>query len=417
MRLSKSTFNSFTINKDEENVDKVTGRLYKMSGIIQESSGIFQYNYLIKRVIDKIEGIIRFYMDNEIGAFEIRVPTIQDLDVWKAAGREQTYGPEMFKLKDRKGHDICLAATAEAYVTNLVKKTIQSYKQLPFTVYQITDKYRDEIRPRFGLVRGRQFIMKDSYTFCSTHEEQEDLYYKHYNAYLDIFAELGLEVISIPADPGQIGGKSSHEFAVFSEFGEDIVNYHQEEIPPAEKVKSFEELKINKNSPQPTAQVSMYPDFNMKYQKKVLEVGHIFYLDQSYSIPLGANFSDKDNTLKPFIMGSFGIGVSRIIHVLYEKYKFLPLSVSPFQIHIVSVKNNEEHEEIYEELKESFEVLFDDRDKSFAQKIEDANLIGIPIRVILGRNIELVDFRGSDTGTIHIMRDKEELFDFLFEHI
>ena len=395
MRLSKSTFNSSLQNIKDKQIDFVTRDLYKMCGIFQESSGIFQYNFLIQKVISKIEKIIKYHMEKNIGAFEIKVPTIQDLDLWKNSQREQTYGPEMFQLKDRHNRLMCLAPTGEPYITNLIKKTIQSYKQLPFVLYQISDKYRDEMRPRYGLIRGRQFIMKDSYSICATHSQQKKIYLQHYNTYLDIFKDIGLkDIILVPSDTGQIGGKSSHQFAVYSEFGEDKVYYHKEIMPFAKKTKNFKEIEFNKNNPQVAEKKEHYPDFHMNYEKNVLEIAHIYYLDNVYSKPLEAIFIDKDNRKKNFIMGSFGIGISRIIHHLYEKYTYLPLNVSPFNIHIISNRSEDlKHEKFYKKLRKNFEVLFDDRDKSLKDKIADGDLIKIPFRIILKKDsILFLDF-------------------------
>ena len=377
------------------------------AGLIRKvASGIYSFLPLGFRILKKIEEIIRQEM-NSTGAIELFLPVIQPSDLWKKSGRWKEYGPEMFRLKDRNKRDFCLGPTHEELITYLVHLDLKSYKNLPVNLYQIQVKFRDEIRPRYGLLRAREFIMKDAYSFCRNDDDLEVIYKKMYDAYCRILERIGLKYKVVEADTGLIGGKFSHEFMVLAENGEERLvfcpgcgysaNYEMSKSI-SESGKENKDKKINK-----------WGDFTYPEQgdrcincgkelkiEKGIEIGHIFKLGDKYSEKLDARFLDVDGKLKPLVMGCYGIGVSRILAAAIEQLHddkgiIWPPSIAPFTVNIiVTTEKNKElskaSDMIYKTLKElNVEVLYDDRDVSAGIKFKDSDLIGIPIRFILGR--------------------------------
>jgi prolyl-tRNA synthetase len=287
-----------TLKEAPQEAESESHKLMLRAGLVRMlMAGVHTYLPLGLKVLENIEKIIRQEM-NGCGANELLLPALQPLDLWIKTGRDKTVGDVMIRFLDRRGRNICLGPTHEEVITDLVKSYISSYKQLPLILYQIQTKFRDEIRPRFGLVRACEFVMKDAYSFDRDDEGLKKSYLAMYNGYKRIFKRCGLDFLTVEADPGIMGGNVSHEFMVPAESGEDIIwvcpacgftkGYKDENAQPCPKCKQ-----------------------NLK-KTNTIEVGHIFKLGSKYSSVLGANFLDAKGVLKPIIMGCYGIGVSRL---------------------------------------------------------------------------------------------------------
>lgn len=402
MRLSKSFI--FTLREDPKVADCVSHKfLLKGCYLSMISSGIYAYLPLGKIVLEKISGIIRKNM-NLSGAQEISMSALQPIEMWQKTGRDKDLAEVMFRFNDRKGRPFCLGPTHEEEVTEIVAKHVASYKQLPFILYQIQTKFRDEPRPRYGLMRSCEFIMKDAYSFDLTEQGLDDNYNKMFNAYNNIFNDCGLNVIATEADSGAMGGKVSHEFMISSNIGEDVLFY-------CEKCAKYS--KSNKCSVCGGG-VS---------EKRMIEIGHIFKLGLKYSLAQNAVFLDKDGARKPIIMGCYGIGVSRLLPAIAEansdeKGIVWPKTVSPFDITFVVLDDKFLPEaldfcDVLE--KNGFSVLLDDRADSAGVKFRDAYLLGNPYIVIMGKG-----YASSAKFDLEIRKSyqkqsltKEELINFL----
>ena len=360
-------------------IDPITSLMIKGAFIKQQVAGVFQFTNLGLRLLNNIEKIIRKHIDTI--AQEVRIPILQDKDTWKETGRDIAYAETMFSFKDRKEREFCLAPTSEEYCVKLVENFIESYKQLPITVYQIGEKYRDELRCRFGLVRSKQFIMKDAYSFAANEKQATEIYVNFYNLYCNIFKELGLDVITSQSDPGEIGGNFAHEFLVESSLGEEKVKNCRKANP----IENIEQLKDNECE-----------------EKQAMEIGEIFYLDKKYSSVLKAGFMNEEKVKQNFIMGCYGIGVSRILAVLFEKHKFFPKHFAPFKIYIVSIEEKKANL-LYKNFKQV--SLLDNRDKSFGEKMTDAELIRSPIRVVVGKSFEIEDFSSRSKAIVDSLEE------------
>ncbi len=383
-------------------------QLMLRSGMIKQSSaGIYSWLPLGLRVMKKIEQVVR-EEQNKIGAQELLMPTIQSADIWKESGRYNDYGEEMLRIKDRQGREMLYGPTNEELITDIFRSSIKSYKSLPQMLYHIQWKFRDEIRPRFGVMRCREFFMKDAYSFDLDDLSARASYNKMFFSYLKTFKRLGLEAIPMAADTGPIGGDLSHEFVILAETGEskiytdkkifeiDLENYSFDNKSLEKMIKDYSSIYAV------TDDKFKKTEFDNKVQKKNqlitkgIEVGHIFYFGDKYSKPLNCfvdNHDGKKNTIK---MGSYGIGVSRLVGAIIEaKYNNeimkWPKSVSPFEVVIIPSlsKNNKENLtksiQIYEELKkQNIDVLLDDVDENMSQKFKKHDLIGIPYQIIVG---------------------------------
>ncbi|MFJ7950562.1 proline--tRNA ligase [Lysinibacillus sp. NPDC096418] len=539
-------------------------QLLRAGFIRQNASGIYSYLPLAKRVLTKIETIIREEME-AINSIELLMPALQSAELWQESGRWEKYGQELMRLKDRNNRDFALGPTHEEVITTLVRDEIKSYKKLPLTLYQIQTKFRDEKRPRFGLLRGREFIMKDAYSFHATRESLDETYDDMYRAYSNIFSRLGLNYRAVIADAGSIGGKGTHEFMVLSEIGEDTIAYSdtsdyaaniemaevitEYKAPDAplkelEKVatpdqKTIEEVsaflnvdaatvikslvfdvdgelvvvlargdhEINdiklKNSleaesvelaseaairdllgcgvgsigpvklpvdvkviadkaiksisngvaganedgyhlvnvnPERDFAVNDYLDIRfiqegdpspdgqgiIKFAEGI-EVGHIFKLGTTYSSKMNGTFLDEQGKAQPFIMGCYGIGVSRILAAVAEHFQddngfVWPTQLAPYDIHVVPVNTKDEAqvglaEELYGLLKSyRYDVLLDDRVERAGVKFADADLIGLPVRVTVGKKASegIVEVKIRQTGETFEWK-KEEIIDHLNE--
>ncbi|MEG0440004.1 MAG: proline--tRNA ligase [Solibacillus sp.] len=555
-----------TLRENPSDADVKSHRLLLRAGFIrQNASGIYSYLPLAKRVLTKIEQIVREEME-AINSVELLMPAMQAAELWQESGRWEAYGPELMRLKDRHDRDFALGATHEEVITTLVRDEIKSYKKLPLTLFQIQTKFRDEKRPRFGLLRGREFIMKDAYSFHASRESLDATYDDMYRAYSNIFTRLGLNFRAVIADAGSIGGKGTHEFMVLSDIGEDtiaysdtsdyaaniemaevVVEYTTPDTPKnaiekvatpdqktIEQVSSFlnvdasnvikslvfnidEELvivlargdhEINdiklKNAlgaqsvelaedaaikellgcapgsigpvklplnvkviadnaiksicngvaganedgfhlvnvnPERDFAIASYEDIRFIQEGDLspdgqgiikfaegIEVGHIFKLGTTYSEKMNATYLDEQGKAKPFIMGCYGIGVSRILAAVAEQFQddngfIWPNQLAPYDVHLVSVNTKDEAQvqlagELYGLLKSyRYDVLYDDRAERAGVKFADADLIGLPVRITVGKKASegIVEVKFRTTGESAEWA-KEEVFDRLNEY-
>lgn len=554
-----------TLREVPADADVKSHKVLLRAGFIrQNASGIYSYLPLAKRVLSKIEQIIREEME-AINSVELLMPAMQAAELWQESGRWDAYGPELMRLKDRNNRDFALGATHEEVITTLVRDEIKSYKKLPLTLYQIQSKFRDEKRPRFGLLRGREFIMKDAYSFHATRESLDATYDDMYKAYSNIFSRLGLNYRAVIADAGSIGGKGTHEFMVLSEIGEDtiaysdssdyaaniemaevVTTYKAADVAMAElekvatpDVKSIEEvsnfLKVDaqniikslvfkideelvvvlsrgdheindiklKNAlgavsvelaeeaeinallgcetgsigpvklpmnvkviadnaiksirngvaganetgfhflnvnPERDFAINSYQDIRFIQEGDLspdgqgvikfaegIEVGHIFKLGTTYSAKMNATFLDEQGRAQPFIMGCYGIGVSRLLAAVAENFQddngfVWPKQLAPYDLHLVPINMKDEAQaqlsgELYNILKSyRYDVLFDDRAERAGVKFADADLIGLPVRVTIGKKASegIVEVKFRQSGETFEWA-KEELVDRLNE--
>ena len=383
-------------------------QLMLRSGMIQESSaGIYSWLPLGFKVMKKIEQIVR-EEQNLIGAQEMLMPTIQSSDIWKESGRYEDYGEEMLRIKDRQGREMLYGPTNEELITDIFRSSIKSYKSLPQILYHIQWKFRDEIRPRFGVMRCREFFMKDAYSFDLDEDSARKSYNKIFCSYIRTFNRLGLKAIPMAADTGPIGGDLSHEFIILAETGESQI-YADKKIFEIDLNKydytdeSLQNMRQDFSSIYAaTDEKYLEKEFNEKVKKenqiktKGIEVGHIFYFGDKYSKPLNCMIDAHGGKKIAVKMGSYGIGVSRLVGATIESnYKNnvmkWPKSISPFDVVIIPSisKNNKENlqkaEKIYKELKkQNIDVLLDDVDENMSNKFKKHDLIGIPYQIIIG---------------------------------
>ena len=404
--------------------------------IKQSSAGIYSWLPLGFKVMKKIEQIVREEQDN-IGAQEMLMPTIQSADIWKESGRYNDYGEEMLRIKDRQGREMLYGPTNEELITEIFRTSIKSYKLLPQLLYHIQWKFRDEVRPRFGVMRCREFYtMKDAYSFDVDESSARNSYNKMFYSYLKTFERMDLEAIPMPADTGPIGGDLSHEFIIIADTGEskiytdkNILNIKLKDytFSPESLIKMRESFSSIYAA---TDEKFNNEDFQLKVKKenqmitKGIEVGHIFYFGDKYSKPLNGLIDSKDGKKVAVKMGSYGIGVSRLVGAIIEaKFKNnimkWPKSVSPFDVVIIPsiTKNNKENlekaEKIYNFLKkQNVDVLLDDADENMSNKFKKHDFIGIPFQIILGsktqgENLEFKEINSnSELLTIDAIKSK-----------
>ena len=396
-----------TLRDMPKEAEVISHKILLRGGYIKQiAAGVYTYLPLGYRVIKKIENIIREELDN-IGCSELLMPALQPKEMWTESGRWDHYGKELMRLTDRHERDFCLGPTHEEVITAIVRDFITSYKKLPLALYQIQTKFRDEFRPRFGLMRGREFIMKDLYTFSATQEDLDEWYLKVRGAYINILNRLNLTYRIVRADSGNIGGKNSEEFMVLCDIGEDTICYSDESDFAA---------NIEKED-YPDGAVSPDGKGHIKHAKGI-EAGHIFKLGTKYSEPMKAMFIDKDGKTKPIIMGCYGIGVSRLLMAVLEQHyrdekAVWPKEIRPFDVHVLPLDKEgtpqyEKALEIASRLEaKGLDVLFDDRPESPGVKFKDADLIGISNRIIVGRKItdgivEYKDLASDETAELTI---------------
>lgn len=371
-----------TLKENPQEAEIISHRLMLRAGMIRKlASGIYSYLPLGFKVLKKVENIIRNQM-NSSGAQELLLPTLHPRHLWEETGRWDEYGKEMLKVMDRHKREFGLAPTHEEIITDLARREIKSYRQLPFILYQFQTKFRDEIRPRFGVMRCREFLMKDAYSFDKDTEGLSRNYDKMYETYNNIFTRCGFKFKVVEADPGLIGGSVSHEYMVLADTGE-------EELLSCQKCDYAIKAKAEHN-------LSSCPKCKGKFASvRGIEVGHIFQLGTKYSDLLKANFLDENGKQTPFVMGCYGIGVSRIVAAAIEQSHdddgiIWQMPITPFEVLILPINlANDEimkvSKRLYEELKkEGIDVILDDRDEQAGVKFKDADLIGIPIRITIG---------------------------------
>jgi prolyl-tRNA synthetase len=383
-------------------------QLMLKSGMIRQSTaGIYSWLPLGLKILKKITKIVCEEQD-KIGAQEMLMPTIQSADIWKESGRYNDYGEEMLRIKDRQGRELLYGPTNEELITEIFRDNVKSYKSLPLILYHVQWKFRDEIRPRFGVMRCREFLMKDAYSFDLTKEDAIKSYNKMFLAYLRTFHRLELKALPLKASSGPIGGDSSHEFIILTDSGESQVYLD----------KALLDINIEKYDDSETSINAMVADYSKfysatdeKYSKdefeskvkkpdqvvtKGIEVGHIFYFGDKYSKPLKANILGKDGKNINSQMGSYGIGVSRLVAAVIEaKYNNnimkWPLAIAPFEVAIIPLNNKsdpkslDKGKKIYNELKANgIDVILDDTEESPASKFKNFELIGVPFQIIIG---------------------------------
>ena len=383
-------------------------QLMLRTGMIKQSSaGIYSWLPLGFKILKKIEQIVREEQNN-IGAQEMLMPTIQSAEIWKESGRYADYGEEMLRIKDRQNREMLYGPTNEELITEIFRSSIKSYKSLPQLLYHIQWKFRDELRPRFGVMRCREFYMKDAYSFDLDDKDAQISYNKMFFSYLKTFKRLGLKAIPMAADTGPIGGDLSHEFVILADTGESKI-YSDKRIFDVD-VESYDvsEKSIEKMRSEFGKYYAVTDDkfnkkeFDQKVNKKDqletrgIEVGHIFYFGDKYSKPLNGIVSTKEGPSVAVKMGSYGVGVSRLVGAIIEaKYNnetmVWPNSIAPFQVAIIpNVKKNdksnlEKAEKLYKSLKkQSIDVLLDDTDESLSYKFKKFDLLGIPNQIIVG---------------------------------
>ena len=410
MYISKSFIPILKNNPSEAKI-KSHQLMLRVGMIKQSSSGIYSWLPLGLKVMKKIEQIVRHEQD-KIGAQEILMPTIQSSDIWKESGRYEDYGDEMLRIKDRQNREMLYGPTNEELVTDIFRTSVKSYKSLPQLLYHIQWKFRDEIRPRFGIMRCREFFMKDAYSFDISDEDAIFSYNKFFLSYLKTFKRLELVAIPMAADTGPIGGNLSHEFIILADTGESKI-FTDKRIFDLEYDDTKLEKKSLENLRKKYEQFYSVTDekFNEKeFEKKVdaphrlktkgIEVGHIFYFSDKYSKPMNAAV-DLPGGKKDFVkMGSYGIGVSRLVGAIIEaKYDEKnevmkwPISVAPYDISIIPLTNKNDNSsldkanKIFLELKKNdIDAIIDDTDENISAKIKKMNLIGAPFQIIIGKN-------------------------------
>ena len=408
-------------------------QLMLRTGMIKQSSaGIYSWLPLGFKVMKKIEQIVR-EEQNRVGVQEILMPTIQSSEIWKESGRYKDYGEELLRIKDRQNREMLYGPTNEELITDIFRSSVKSYKSLPQLLYHIQWKFRDELRPRFGIMRCREFYMKDAYSFDINDEEAFFSYNKFFLSYLRTFKRLELSAIPMAADTGPIGGNLSHEFIILADTGEskiytdkrifevnsddiilekDSLNQLRKRYDKFYAVtdEKIDQNEFNKNVPK-----------EFRLNTKGIEVGHIFYFGDKYSKPMNANVDYKGK--KEFVkMGSYGIGVSRLVGAIIEamyddKNEIMkwPLSVAPYHCAILPLiskndnSNLEKANKIFKYLKnKNIETIIDDTDENFSAKMKKFNLIGIPYQIMIGKKSEgdLIEFKETGKNSENFKIDK-----------
>ena len=377
-----------------EDSQVISNSLMLKSGMIRKTaSGIYTWLPLGLRVLNKVENIVREEMNNA-GAHEVLMPMVQPKDLWDESERWNKFGPELLRFKDRHDRDFCLGPTHEEVITDLIKNNVKSYRELPLNIYQIQTKFRDEIRPRYGVMRSREFLMKDSYSFHLSEECLEDTYQIMRKAYSNILKRIGLNFKIVKADSGAIGGDRSEEFHVLAENGEDTLA-----VSDSSDFAVNAELLLENDQDAQSLEGQKSPDGNGLLEiTKGIEVGHIFQLGKLYSENMNATVLDDSGTAKNMHMGCYGVGISRIVAASIEqnfdeKGIIWPKSISPFNLSIITIgadkdKNIEaSSRKLYKELThKGLEVILDDRDDGFGKKIKDSELVGVPVSIVFGKN-------------------------------
>ncbi len=403
----------------------VSHQLMLRAGMIkQNGAGIYSWLPLGMRVLHKIEKIVREEQERA-GAVELLMPTIQSADLWKESGRYDAYGKEMLRIVDRHEREMLYGPTNEEMITDIFRTYVRSYKQLPLNLYHIQWKFRDEVRPRFGVMRGREFLMKDAYSFDSSVDAAKQAYYRMFCAYLNTFSRMGLKAVPMRADTGPIGGDLSHEFIVLADTGESAVFCDSALVdmpPPGKDLDFYKDLlpEVEKRTKLYAATEEMHDaarfDKEVPAERRLsargIEVGHIFYFGAKYSAPMKAEVTGPDGKNAPVEMGSYGIGVSRLVGAIIEashdgKGMIWPAAVAPFEVAVVSLRNDDPEvakacESAYSQLqKAGVDVLYDDTGERPGAKFSTMELIGVPELIVVGpKGVKagVVEFRTRKSG-------------------
>lgn len=413
MKLSEAGLGTMRVNKLDE-MYPAQDMLMQSGQLVQYGTGIFGYGNIAMLVKRNIERIIEQCL-NEAGCTEIQLPTLQPDTIWKKSGRWDTYVNDgtMLVVDSDRG-ELCLAPTAEEACIEFMAEKLKSYKHMPVTVYQIGEKYRNEIRTRGYLLRGRSFLMMDAYSFDTDLSGLEESYAKVRNAYIKMGERLGIELLPVIADNGAMGGKKSEEFMLVSPIGEDTILYDENR-----KIALNTEVLEKENYEEYLKEEYGIEDISNLKTTKAIEVGHIFQLGTRYSDSMNIGFIDKDNTQKPYYMGCYGIGVSRLVAAIYENSVIkdsngtvigisLPEQIAPYTIQIIPKLDNEEKVKEAKELYDSFagKAILDDRENmSMGAKIKDCKILGTPYMVILGDKVEegKAEVENTKTGEKEIL--------------
>ena len=413
--MKYSNFFLPTLKDAPSDAEIISHKLMIRAGMIKQSSaGIYSWLPLGLLVLKKIEQIVREEQNNA-GAIELLMPTIQSSDLWVKSGRYDDYGKEMLRITDRSGREMLYGPTNEELITDIFQSHVNSYKDLPKNLYHIQWKFRDELRPRFGVMRGREFLMKDNYSFDLNEIEAKKSYDNMFRAYIKTFIRMGLTPISLRAETGPIGGNLSHEFQILAKTGESTLYYDK-------KLETLNPETIDPNELQ-----SFYAAVDDQHDNdkcpiskddlkisKGIEVGHIFYFGTKYSEKLNAYVQDQSGKNIPVHMGSYGIGVSRLVGAIIEAYHDdngikWPLDVAPFKIAIINLMPEDQDcdtksLEYYEYfMQNNIEVILDDRICSIGKKLSDNELIGTPFQIIIGKRDlknNLVEFKNRQNNEI-----------------
>ncbi len=386
-----------TVKDVPSDAEIISHKLMIKAGMIKQSSaGIYSWLPLGLKVLKNIESIVREEQNNA-GANEMLMPTIQSADLWIKSGRYEDYGKEMLRIKDRSGREMLYGPTNEELITDIFQTYVTSYKELPKNLYHIQWKFRDEVRPRFGVMRGREFLMKDNYSFDLNENAAKNSYNKMFKAYIKTFLRMGLTPISLRAETGPIGGNLSHEFQILAKTGESTLYYDKQ----LERLDT-ESLDPDQLQSYYAAVDDQHDENNCPIEKKDLkiskgiEVGHIFYFGTKYSEKLNAYVQDQNGKRVAVHMGSYGIGVSRLVGALIEanhddKGIKWPKSVAPFKLSIINLMADDQNcntksLDYYSYFMEkNIDTLYDDRKSSIGKKISDNDLIGTPLQIIIGK--------------------------------
>jgi prolyl-tRNA synthetase len=402
-----------TLKETPAEAQIISHRFMLRAGMVhQETSGIYTWLPLGLRVLEKIQKIVCEEQERA-GCHKVLMPTIQPADLWRKSGRYEAYGKEMLRIVDRHDRELLYGPTNEEVITDVVAQYVKSYRALPLVLYQIQWKFRDEIRPRFGVMRGREFLMKDAYSFNLDYDSALQTYKNMYEAYLRTFSRMGLTAIPVRADTGAIGGDLSHEFQIVAETGESTIYYDAQYSKLSSEDMSFDKV----SSLYAAADEFHKPDEcplpeGQLMTSRGIEIGHIFYFGTKYSEAMGAKVTGPDGSLITLEMGSYGIGVSRLVGAIIEASHdergiIWPEAVAPFRVGLLNLKAGDKKADsladaLYNSLLSAgIEVLYDDRDERAGTKFADMDLIGLPWQIILGnKTIEtgMVEVKNRRTG-------------------
>ncbi len=382
-----------TLKDTPQDAEVISHQLMLRSGMIRRvTSGIYTWLPIGLKVLRKVENIVREEMDAS-GAQEVLMPMVQPKELWEETQRWEKMGPELLRIQDRHERDFCLGPTHEEVITDLIRNNVKSYKELPLNLYQIQTKFRDEVRPRYGVMRGREFLMKDSYSFNLDEGSLNESYVLMKEAYKKILDRLGLQFKIVKADSGAIGGDASEEFHVLAENGEDTIA-----ISDSSDFAINTELLLEEGEDIESLQGKPSPDGEGIIEiKKGIEVGHIFQLGKVYTDAMKANVLDNEGKAQNLYMGCYGIGVSRLVAAAIEQNNddkgiIWPEAMTPFEVNIIAIGFDKDEKiakastDLYSKLSSmGYEVMLDDRKDGYGTKMKDAELIGIPINVIIGK--------------------------------